>query len=608
MNRLTIVMNNDRSLIQDAYSLGVERDNKIDELALITPKLWNGVDIFDSVVSLHLKAENNYFYNTVCDDKQIDGSFAVFLFPVTREMTNRNGTVKLEFAFENSAFSFTSRSIELTVGKALTDGEEIESDYPGVLTDVLNTVHGFAKRLDDADSLIETIDDDVDVLFNKAERFENSVEKIEAFLGYNDEDILGLEADFENSVFTRLAGAKGLSAGADFDRFPMYQRRRCNVSDNGTILAYYGDEDYRDDGSNGQVMVYQPKFYYRVVPTKLEKNQGGLGYHIRKASYYISAKPKPLFKLHPAFFDKNGNEVEYILYSAYEGSMYDVSSGEYVNDGTNTETDIEPGDLLCSIAGVKPISGLKKNLTKKNLETMAQNRSSDWHLETIKASSSNQLLMIIELGTMNTQNAIGRGVTIFSDNSAYNLASLTGSTADLGNGTGQATETINEIGGTETSYTINGKVSVTYRGVENPWGNIYKHIQGINVWGDGTMGGGQLYVAETFDFGDGKQNDDNYEPVGFNLPNAMGYINAMGYGMEKFDWLLIPSEIGGNSEFPVGDSVYPTANLNGYRSVLLGGSWDNGVVAGGFYLSCAYGADARARYIGGRLLYVPTAK
>jgi hypothetical protein len=39
-------------------------------------------------------------------------------------------------------------------------------------------------------------------------------------------------------------------------------RMRCNVTDDGTITAFYGDSNYADDGSNGQVMVYQPKFYY----------------------------------------------------------------------------------------------------------------------------------------------------------------------------------------------------------------------------------------------------------------------------------------------------------------------------------------------------------
>lgn len=73
----------------------------------------------------------------------------------------------------------------------------------------------------------------------------------------------------------------------------------------------------------------------------------------------MSSKPKAGFKLHPAFFDENGNAVDYILFSADEGSMFDVSANEYVNDGTNTDTAIEVGDLLCSVANVKPISGLK---------------------------------------------------------------------------------------------------------------------------------------------------------------------------------------------------------------------------------------------------------
>lgn len=169
-----------------------------------------------------------------------------------------------------------------------------------------------------------------------------------------------------------------------------------------------------------------------------------------------------------------------------------------------------------------------------------------------------------------------------------------------------ATETINEIGGAETTYNTAGKVSVSYRGVENPWGNIWKHIQGVNIWGDGTMCGGQPYIANNFTFNESKH-DDNYEPVGFTLSNASGYINAMGYGGEDFDWLLMPSEIGGTSALPVGDYTYATANLNGYRVALLGGSWHHGAAAGGFYWHCYSGVGHRARGIGGRLLYVPSA-
>jgi hypothetical protein len=54
--------------------------------------------------------------------------------------------------------------------------------------------------------------------------------------------------------------------GTDFDSYVMYGgRTRCNVADNGTITAFYGDNNYTEDGSNGQVMIYQPKFYYKRI-------------------------------------------------------------------------------------------------------------------------------------------------------------------------------------------------------------------------------------------------------------------------------------------------------------------------------------------------------
>lgn len=436
------------------------------------------------------------------------------------------------------------------------------------------------------------------------------VDDVKAYIGYTDEDIAGLCVDYENKTFKRLAGAVNLSQGADFNKFQMYGgRKRCNVSDDGTINAFYGDEGYTEDGSNGQVMVYQPAFYYKVVPLKLEKNtDSGIGYHLRKANYYVSSKPKTGFKLHPAFYDENGNEIDYILFSADEGSMYDVSAKAYVNDNVDESITYEDGDLLCSVAGKKPISGLRKGIgTKVNLEQMAQNRGSGWHLETIEAVSANQLLMMIELGIMNSQRGIGQGIVNIPNNASYNCSSLTGSTVGLGNSTGQAKETINEIGGTKTTYNVNDKVSVSYRGIENPWGNIAKQVQGINIWGDGTMAGGQPYVANDFVFNELKHSD-NYEPVGFTLPNANGFIKAMGYGSENYDWLLMPSEIGGTSALPVGDYLYITQNLNGTRITQFGGGWQSGINAGSFYQIFNGSTGGRSRSAGGRLLYVPTAK
>ena len=429
------------------------------------------------------------------------------------------------------------------------------------------------------------------------------VANLEAYLGITT-DVLGLEVDYENKTFRRLAGAVGLSAGSDFDKFSMFGgRKRCNVSNEGTITAYYGDPNYKEDGSSGQVMVYQPKFYYLVAPVNCDVQETGIGYHLRKANYYVSEKARAGFKLHPAFYDENGNPVDYILLSAYEGSIYDTSASVYLMNDEQVMNISE--DLMCSIAGAKPASGLTQNLTRPNIETMAQNRGSGFHLETIKITSMNQLLMIIEMGMMNLQTAIGNGVVSISDSSAYNCSSLTGSTASLGNATGSATQTINTKGDASTTETANSKVSITYRGLENPWGNIWKFVYGVNLWGNGSMGGGQPYICDNFAFAESK-NSDNYVGAGFTVTNANGYISAMGYST-SCDWLFMASECLGNSSLPVGDYTYIAQNLNGYRIARLGGSYNNAVDAGGLDWSTNSGVDYHDRKSGGRLVYVPTA-
>ena len=430
---------------------------------------------------------------------------------------------------------------------------------------------------------------------------------LKAYIGYTDGDILGLHADFENKVFTRLGAAVGLTAGQDFNAFTMYGgRRRCCVSNDGTINAYYGEQDYVEDGSNGQVMVYQPKFYYCMVPLKLEKQASGLGYHIRKANYYVTANPHPGFKLHPLFYDANGNEVDYVLLSAYEGSMYDVSESAYVNDGVDSIS-YASGDLLCSVSGKKPISGKLTSIgTRNNFEDMAQTRGTSWHLDTIQSVSANQLLMMIELGTLNVQSAVGHGVVTVSDNGNYNCASLTGATASLGNATGMASTTIGESAGTETTETTNGKLSVSYRGVENPWGNIWKYINGINLWGNGSMNGGQAYICSDFTFSDSDRTQ-HYQPSGFTVSNSNGYASAFGYGDEAYDWLMIPSECTGSSIEPVGDQSYFKPNLNEFNIARLGGSWNSNTNGGAYCWGFVYTPGLRYYFLGGRLLYVPTA-
>lgn len=435
----------------------------------------------------------------------------------------------------------------------------------------------------------------------------SGVADIRAYLGITADDIVGVQVDYKNKTFKRLAGAANLSKGSDFDKFTMFGgRKRCNVADDGSIVAWYGDADYKEDGSMGQVMVYQPKFYYLVCPVEYDPIDTGIGYHLRKANYYVSEKPRAGFRLHPAFYDASGNEIDYFLTSAYEGSIYDASASAYL---LNDEQVMNTGeDKFSSIAGARPASGSSQNLTRPNIEAMAQNRGTNWHGDLIKQVSAEQMLMIIEMGMMNLQTAIAQGVvslpwTTGSDTTS-SYAAATGSTASLGNGTGRAEKTTTYEGGVAKEYTVDGKTSVCWRGKENFWGNIWKFVYGINIWGNGKMGGGQPYICSDFSFAESK-NSGNYEPAGFTVTNANGYISAMGYST-ACDWLFIASECLGNSSLPVGDYTYITVNLNGYRIARLGGSWNDGGSAGGFYWNLVNGVGIRARHIGGRLVYIPT--
>ena len=451
--------------------------------------------------------------------------------------------------------------------------------------------------------------------------------------------ILGLYADFDESTFTRLFAAKGLTAGSDFDAFGMYGGRKlCNVADDGTITAWYGDANYTETGYTTdpqtqqtiqvQVMVRQPKFWYKVVPIELEEitsddpTQTGVhGYSGVRMKYYIADRPIPGFKVHPAFYNAQGQEVDCYYIGAYEACLYDVSESEYrlydtwqvtYNSETGTYTVVKANqylattnDKLSSIAGVKPASGdYSTQFTRPKVNTMAKNRGTGWGSLNIKIVSAEQLLMSIEYGGFNTQTLIGEGIDSYNGGTR-NMAAFSGSTDILGNGSGSATSTVRlQNNGTLNTYTSIGYLSVKYRGVENLWGNILAYIDGINVYGNGTMGAGEAYICDDFNYEESK-NTDNYKDVGFTIPYSDGssYIKYFGYS-DTHDWLFITSKMGGNSSIPVGDSLYTlTNNVNGYRITIIGGRWASSLRVGAFYWDLEK-VGARYPSVGARLIKV----
>lgn len=497
----------------------------------------------------------------------------------------------------------SASSVKTSLSNVISTANTAKSNLDASVATANNVLQSLSAENASAASNIDELKSEN---FNSQEIL-SGVADIRAYLGITADDIVGIQVDYKNKTFKRLAGAANLTKGSDFDKFTMFGgRKRCNVADDGSIVAWYGDADYKEDGSMGQVMVYQPKFYYLVCPVEYDPIDTGIGYHLRKANYYVSEKPRAGFRLHPAFYDASGNEIDYFLTSAYEGSIYDASASAYL---LNDEQVMNTGeDKFSSIAGARPASGYSQNLTRPNIEAMAQNRGTNWHGDLIKQVSAEQMLMIIEMGMMNLQTAIAQGVvslpwTTGSDTTS-SYAAATGSTASLGNGTGRAEKTTTYEGGVAKEYTVDGKTSVCWRGKENFWGNIWKFVYGINIWGNGKMGGGQPYICSDFSFAESK-NSGNYEPAGFTVTNANGYISAMGYST-ACDWLFIASECLGNSSLPVGDYTYITVNLNGYRLALLGGNWSDWANAGGFCWSLYNGVGNRSRNVGGRLVYIPT--
>lgn len=440
---------------------------------------------------------------------------------------------------------------------------------------------------------------------------QEQIDDVRNYVGYEDEDVYGVEVDYKNKKITRIAGAENLTAGEDFNALNPWKRRRCIVADDGVVLAYKGETGYIESGSltqkitksvNGsdkeyqvgtkaQVMVEQPLFYVKAVPVKSDKATSGGGKQYTKARYYISPIPKVGFKPMGGFRDANGILQDKIYLAAYEGCI-EVSESGYNTDDTAVVA--ETTDKLSSIAGAKPASGAgTSNLTRANARKIANNRGAGWQLSNIFSLSATQWLILIEYASFDAQLKIGKGVSSFTDDSSTNMAINTGATASLG-----------DKSGIPEGHEDDGKCSVTYRGEENLWGNIWTWLDGINVYNTNTE-----HTIAVKEYGEMKDDTlketDGYTPLDFDAINTSGYISAFGVD-STYGEVFIPTEHNGTTTLPVGDYFW---NQNtGFRVAILGGAWHSGANCGAWSLYLIDASSGRYRDIGGRLLYVPQTK
>lgn len=520
--------------------------------------------------------------------------------------------IKVESAFSNS--SLTSGYYMRTLGLYAIDPDRGEILYAVTIEKSGNcymppyngvTVTGAYLQLittvGNASSVSLDVDPGAYATIGDVQQLESEIADLKAFVGYTDADIYGVEVDFANKKFTRLAGAVNRTPGEGFDGINAFGgRKRCNLDNSGNVIAYYGDAGFSTTGKltqavvigSGdsavtyavgtvvQVMVEQPKFYYKVVPLKLEKTTKGA--ITRKVAYYVSDTPKAGFKLHPAFI-VNGQENDKIYLSAFEGSLWDASASAYILDDSQV-ADFN-ADMLCSIGGAKPMSGLTQNLTRANVRKLAEKRGTGWEQETVQCACASELLMLIEYAAFNMQSAIGMGAVSKTDDGSSNMAENTGATITLGNGSGTASNS-------------NGVQFVTYRGEENFWGNIWKWVDGINHYANATTGECDTFIA---DHGFADDTKTNYENAGISAKYGNGYVSAFCYA-EDYDWLFIAGELLGNTALPVGDYFW-NQNGTGWRVARLGAYWTYGLYAGAFYWYLNNVSSYRSRHIGGRLVY-----
>jgi len=467
---------------------------------------------------------------------------------------------------------------------------------------------------------------------------------------------------------------------------------RCNVADDGTVNAYHGDSTFAYDGTNGQVMVRVPKFYYK-------SENSGTTYR-----WWISPIAKDGFTIHPAFVS-DSVEYDQFYFSAFEGSVYDVTAGAtevntiqitaeptangdititldgnyaftvaildadtiegvidkivaagnqtdyqgivwtvakvdadeltytadsnglkttatfsggttgvtatitkttsgaggYVlNDAAGVDFTATTGDKLASIAGVKPLSGWKNaTATMTNMRILAQNRGAGWNLINFNQVCAIQLLYLIEYASFSSQTEIGAGVTGVNDATAgntYNNALNTGFTAGVGT---SSTDFANASGACtgvthySTSQSAASIQPISYRGIENFWGNIYSWVDGINIKADNNPWiADHDFVDDTF--------VHPYSDTGLTLHNANGYPTDVAYGA-AMDYGFLATAVGGATDEYLCDYYYQNT---GNRAARLGGSWNDALLAGAFFWNLYHAASSVTRNVGARAVFV----
>lgn len=262
------------------------------------------------------------------------------------------------------------------------------------------------------------------------------------------------------------------------------------------------------------------------------------------------------------------------------------------------------------------------NFTRANGRTWARANGFDgeakWNLYTYEEHRAICHLFLVEYATRNSQKAVNTTLTVegfrqgglgsgcttgtATINGAQTWSFIpTGSSDSLGSGSGEVTVTIQQTdsSGSNTS-TITRKCN-RYRGIENPFGHIWKHIDDVISVYNGEYRTWYKSIKPN-QFADNK--NVSYKPLttavvvtGYKTeirvtPTCDFFAEACTNGSETTYWCDYNRDNTDTSE----------------HCLLIGGRSDNGGQAGLFYLSSDSGAGHSYAHIGSRLTYLPWAE
>lgn len=254
------------------------------------------------------------------------------------------------------------------------------------------------------------------------------------------------------------------------------------------------------------------------------------------------------------------------------------------------------------------------NLTRDQFRQAARKRGSGWEMYTYNAHKILFWLFAVEYATLDSQKpfnaqkdangfaqgGLGPGPTQMTDWTNFNNSNPLipcGYTNEFGNGSGEKAYVVkNASGGTHATLMAN-----RYRGIENPFGHIWKYTDGANI--QVTTGDAGLSVLWTTDdpsnFSDTSYT--GYDKKG-NICRTNGYAKKMLLGE---DGDIVATEVGGSSSTYWYDYYYTNTSANRMQVVLVGGAAGDGSSAGLAYVNTYNAPSDARRYLGSRLCFFP---